>query len=142
MMKYVDIAIRKRELWGIHDGDLMRAYWRDAMRREIGHHHGMGIAARLRDQRTGNRAASAGAIIHHHRLAKPRCHAFCQKPGKDISRARGRERNHPTDLALRPSPLGVKRLGDQGGGDGRRHKASTGKAHSHSPAGYEISDPL
>jgi hypothetical protein len=38
----------------------------------------MGIAARLRDQRTGNRAASAGAIIHHYRLAKPRRQPFCQ----------------------------------------------------------------
>ena len=31
-MEYREIAISKRALWGIHDGDLARLYWRDAMR--------------------------------------------------------------------------------------------------------------
>ena len=49
------------------------------MRREIGDHDDMAIAARLRDQSTGNRAARAGAVIHHHWLAKPRRDTFRQE---------------------------------------------------------------
>lgn len=31
-MKFREIAISKRELFGIHDADLMHFFWRDAMR--------------------------------------------------------------------------------------------------------------
>ena len=31
-MQYLEIAISKRSLYGIQDGDLMRLFWRDAMR--------------------------------------------------------------------------------------------------------------
>ena len=32
-MQYREIAISKRALYGIQDGDMMRLFWRDAMRR-------------------------------------------------------------------------------------------------------------